>query len=85
VPQFVVRDGQGRFVGRVDLAFPDQRVAVEYDGAWHAGPGQLARDRRRLNALVAAGWRVVHLTAADLHDPDRVLAGIAGALAERGV
>jgi very-short-patch-repair endonuclease len=84
VPQHVVRDEHGRFVARVDLAFPCQRVAVEYDGAWHGRPGQLARDRRRLNALVAAGWRVVYLTAADLHDPDAVLAAVATALAERG-
>ena len=85
VPQFVIRDGQGRFVARVDLAFPDHRVAIEYDGAGHGRPGQLARDRRRLNALVAAGWRVVHLTAADLHAPDGVLAAVVTVLAERGV
>jgi hypothetical protein len=42
-PQYVVRDAEGRFVARVDLAFPEQRVAVEYDGAWHGRPGQLAR------------------------------------------
>jgi hypothetical protein len=34
VPQFeVVHDG--RFLGRVDLAFPGQRLAVEYEGAYH--------------------------------------------------
>lgn len=55
VPQYVVHDVGGRFVARVDLAFPESRIAVEYDGAWHGQPGQLARDRRRLNALVAAG------------------------------
>lgn len=81
VPQYVVRDSRGGFVARVDLAFPQQRVAVEYDGAWHAGAGQFARDRRRLNALLAAGWRVVHLTAADLHRPDAVAIQVAAALA----
>lgn len=81
VPQFVVRDARGGFVARVDLAFPDHRVAVEYDGAWHAEGGQFAKDRRRLNALLAAGWRVVHLTAADLRSPDAVAARIAAVLA----
>lgn len=85
VPQFVVRDADGRFLARVDLAFVAERVAVEYDGAWHGQPGQLARDRKRLNGLVAAGWRVVHVTAADLHRPERILATIRAVLAERGV
>ncbi|WP_089405267.1 endonuclease domain-containing protein [Geodermatophilus saharensis] len=71
---------QGRFVARVDLAWPELRVAVEYDGAWHAEPGQFSRDRQRLNRLQAAGWTVVHVTAADLHDPVRLLATIRAAL-----
>ena len=76
-----VRDRAGNFVGRVDLAFVEQRVAVEYDGAWHAEPGQFAKDRRRLNQLVAAGWTVVHVTAADLRDPAALVARIRSALA----
>lgn len=79
VAQFVVHDVDG-FVGRVDFAWPDRRVAVEYDGAWHAEPGQFARDRRRLNRLQAAGWRVVFVTAADLFRPAELLARIAAAL-----
>jgi very-short-patch-repair endonuclease len=85
VPQYVVLDAGGRFVARVDLAFPELRVAVEYDGAWHGQPGELARDRRRHNALVAAGWTVVHVTAADMHTPDRVVASVTALLRERGV
>lgn len=79
VAQFVVRDAGG-FVARVDFAWPDRRVAVEYDGAWHAGPGQFARDRQRLNRLQAAGWTVVFVTAADLHRPTQLLATIRAAL-----
>ncbi|MGC9666887.1 endonuclease domain-containing protein [Planosporangium sp. 12N6] len=45
-----------------DLAWPEFRVAVEYDGAYHADPGQLELDRRRLNLLVGAGWVVLHAT-----------------------
>jgi G:T-mismatch repair DNA endonuclease (very short patch repair protein) len=81
VPQHVVRDGDGRFVARVDLAFPEHRVAVEYDGAWHGRPGQLTEDRRRLNGLVAAGWTVVHVTAADLRDPAALIARVQALLA----
>jgi very-short-patch-repair endonuclease len=79
--QFVVRDRGGRAIARVDLAFPEQRVAIEYDGAWHAAPGQFAKDRGRLNALVQAGWRVLHLTAADLRDPTAVVAAVRRLLA----
>lgn len=32
--QYVVRDA-GEFVARVDFAWPELKVAVEYDGAWH--------------------------------------------------
>ncbi|MGY2130004.1 DUF559 domain-containing protein [Blastococcus sp. SYSU DS0617] len=73
VPQHVVRDADGGFAARVDLAYPELRVAVEYDGAWHAEDGQFARDRRRLNRLVAAGWTVLHVTAADLRDPEALV------------
>lgn len=43
VPQFEGRSG-GRFVARVDLGFPEHRLAIEYEGAWHAAPGQFSRD-----------------------------------------
>jgi hypothetical protein len=70
----------GRFVARTDFAWPEHKVAVEYDGLWHAEPGQFARDRRRLNRLQEAGWRVVFVTAADLRDPVALVARIAAAL-----
>jgi hypothetical protein len=79
VAQFVVRDGD-RFVARVDFGWPAQRVALEYDGLWHAEPGQFARDRERLNRLTAAGWRVVFVTAADLRHPAQLVARLAAAL-----
>jgi very-short-patch-repair endonuclease len=79
--QYTVRDPAGDFVARVDLAFREQRIAIEYDGAWHAEPGQFAKDRRRLNRLVAAGWTVVHVTAADLRDPAALIARLKALLA----
>jgi hypothetical protein len=80
VAQFVVRDVR-RFVARVDFAWPELKVAVEYDGAWHAEPGQFAKDRERLNQLQEAGWTVVFVTAADLHRPERLVRRVAAALA----
>ena len=73
VPQYRVT-AHGRFVARVDLAWPDARVAVEYDGEWHAGADQLRLDRARLNKLVDAGWLVLHLTSVDLSKPERFAA-----------
>ena len=80
VSQHDVFDGS-RFIARVDLAWPAQRVAVEYDGIWHADAAQLHRDRRRLNSLIAAGWAVIHVTAVRMHDFDTVVAEIRAALA----
>jgi hypothetical protein len=79
VPQFVVRI-DGRFIARVDFAWPDRKVAVEYDGLWHAEAGQFARDRRRLNSLQAAGWRIVFVTAPDMYREALLVRRIGAAL-----
>ena len=79
IAQYRVRDG-GRVVARVDFAWPEQKVALEYDGLWHGESGQFAKDRRRLNRLTAAGWRVIFVTAAELHEPASLLAQIAAAI-----
>ena len=67
-------------MARVDFAWPEHRLALEYDGAWHGEPGQFRRDRHRLNRLTAAGWRVIFVTAADLRNPEALLRRIARAL-----
>ncbi|GAB3194008.1 hypothetical protein GCM10027261_10930 [Geodermatophilus arenarius] len=79
VAQYEVRCG-GRFVARVDFAWPEHRLALEYDGAWHGAPDQLPRDRRRLNGLTSAGWRVHFVTKGDLRGPDDLLRDLARAL-----
>ncbi len=79
VLQFEVRLN-GRFVARVDFAWPDRKVILEYDGAHHADQLQMRRDRSRLNELVTAGWVVLHATAIDLRDPSVLIQTIRGAL-----
>lgn len=79
VPQYeVVQDGV--WLARVDLAWPEHRVIVEYDGEHHFEGLQIAKDDVRLKALVVAGWRVIRLSAADLRNTDDVVGRIAMAL-----
>ncbi|MFI7073756.1 endonuclease domain-containing protein [Micromonospora sediminicola] len=83
VAQHEVRAG-GRFVARVDLAWPALRVAIEYDGDHHRERAHFRRDVARLNALRAAGWVVLRFTADDvLRRPDATVALVRQALAER--
>jgi len=79
VARHVVRQ-HDRFLARLDFAWPARRVALEYEGGWHTT--RIAADRRRIEALQAAGWRVLFVTAADLHSPSPLLARIAAALGE---
>jgi hypothetical protein len=79
-PQYVVLAG-GEFLGRVDLAWPEARLIVEYEGAYHFEDGQIRRDDERYRRLAAAGWQVIRLSAADLRDMASVVSRIAEALA----
>lgn len=67
VPQHAVRIRGRRY--RVDLAYPDQRVFLEFDGLrWHSSPEAIARDHRRQNALTSAGWLPLRFAWLDLTD-----------------
>ena len=65
VRQHQIRSG-GQFVARVDLAYPDHRLAIELAGfRWHAGPGPCRSDRIRGNRIEAAGWRLLRAAPED--------------------
>ncbi|MBV8540686.1 MAG: DUF559 domain-containing protein [Pseudonocardiales bacterium] len=66
----------------IDVAFLAHRVAVEVDGwAWHSDVDRFARDRRRQNALVLAGWTVLRFTWYDLMSrPEGVVAQVRAAV-----
>ncbi|WP_406689086.1 DUF559 domain-containing protein [Saccharopolyspora sp. ID03-671] len=84
VPQLEVFDGD-RFVARLDLAFEEAKVAVEYDGGWHADPAQVEHDRRRRDRLRGLGWTVIVVTNDQLRDGvERVIAEVAAAVRWRG-
>lgn len=72
---------RGNFVARVDFGFRRQRVAVEYDGAWHGDPKQFAKDQNRLLRLREAGWHVIIVTATRLYtDQDGLIQEVFEAL-----
>lgn len=79
--QFEVRHA-GRFVARVDAAYPDQRVAIELDGyEHHTSSKAFQRDRARQNELVSLGWTVLRFTWHDVvNRPQTVVAAIARVL-----
>lgn len=64
--QYEIVDRDGR-LWRVDFAWPDRRVAVEYDGFdWHSSPEALRRDRQKRAALEEIDWRVVSIVSDDV-------------------
>jgi hypothetical protein len=66
VLQYEIVDAQGR-LWRLDFAWPEFRVAAEYDGVdWHSGPDAFLRDRRRSAALQELAWVVVPIIAEDV-------------------
>ena len=75
--QFDVYDAAGRFVARVDLAYPQIKLAIEYDGDHHRERSTFRRDVARLNALRLCGWTVLRFTADDvLRHPAKVVAQV---------
>jgi very-short-patch-repair endonuclease len=81
VLQHRVRDAAGAVLGRADLAWPEQRVLVEFDGDVHRERDVFVGDLRRQNGLVLAGWTVLRFTSADvLGRPEEVVRAIRAAL-----
>ncbi|MGB0100342.1 MAG: hypothetical protein WBP61_08680 [Nocardioides sp.] len=84
VPQYEVKDPSGSVVARVDFAWPELGVFVEFDGLVKyeklLKPGQRASDvvvaEKAREDLVRriTGWRCIRLTWAALERPDRTAA-----------
>ncbi|WP_304193359.1 endonuclease domain-containing protein [Rothia mucilaginosa] len=68
---------------RVDFAWPEARVILEFDGEqkYVDHPGRDRSEAARDRALTRAGWTVVHLTWADIFQKEReVIAHLRGLL-----
>jgi hypothetical protein len=78
-----IHDEHGRPLGRPDLLYRVQRLAIEYDGGNHRD--RLVDDNRRQNRLIGAGFRILRFTAADVYgNPESVVADVRHGLASTG-
>ena len=81
-----VADDQGRPRYRLDLPYPQLRLAFEYDGRHHAeDPAQWAWDVARREWLDGRGWRLIVLRSPDIYvTPWATVHRARDALAQRG-
>lgn len=85
-PQYKIRDASGRVVARVDFAWPQLGVFLEFDGMVKYGKllreGETASDvvvrEKRREELICrlTGWRCIRLVWADLFTPEVTAARI---------
>ena len=55
----------------LDLAYPELRIAIEYDGGYHRfSSQQVLRDDKRREALETMGWLYIKVTVLDLRTPE---------------
>ena len=72
---------------RADLAWPDDKLLIEYNGSYHyETPEQRRRDDYRRNVLGRQGWSVFVLDSTQVHSPDvfdETIKGLARILGKR--
>jgi hypothetical protein len=81
VLQYEVREPSGAWLGRVDMAWPWARLALEYDGRDHTLADRRGRDLDRIDDLQRAGWTVIVVTSRQLYrSPERLVERVREAL-----
>ena len=74
IPQFDVFDDTGRCVATADAALPRWRITIEYDSMQeHLDEFQIARDARRRNRIMAAGYWPLTARVGDLRNGGNTL------------
>jgi len=78
----VLRAGVAR---QPDLAYPEHRVAVEYEGAVHSEAAQVIRDIAREEDYASSGWILVRISKRHMENDGRAaVVKVRAALARRG-
>ncbi|WP_307026199.1 hypothetical protein [Arthrobacter globiformis] len=85
-PQLNVRTELGSGVVRQpDIGYPEQRVAVEYEGEGHSEAEQIVRDIAREEDYGRGGWLLVRISKRHMQNGARsAVAKVRGALVSRG-
>ena len=79
--QYEVLGPYGEVLARLDLAYPEHRLGIEYDGDHHRERDAFRADLARHNRLRAQGWTVLRFIATDIRDtPERTIAQIRATL-----
>ncbi|GAA1763637.1 type IV toxin-antitoxin system AbiEi family antitoxin domain-containing protein [Nocardioides hankookensis] len=84
VPQYEVHDEDGELIGRLDFAWPELGVWVEFDGkvkyqkpfkSGQSAPDVVIAEKRREDRIRRrTGWRCIRLTWDDLEHPEQTAA-----------
>jgi hypothetical protein len=82
--QYPVQDERRRRAVWLDLAYPDHRIGIEYEGEEHTRPERVLRDVGRYTGLVDRGWRIYRFAKYEVYgEPDEIAAKIRRALGAR--
>ncbi|MDF1603473.1 type IV toxin-antitoxin system AbiEi family antitoxin domain-containing protein [Nocardioides sp. YIM 152315] len=89
-PQYEIKDDNGRVVARVDFAWPELGVFLEFDGMvkyekllrdGESASDVVVREKRRQDLICRlTGWQCIRIVWADLFDPARTAALIRSVL-----
>lgn len=83
-PQVEIHRRGGRLIARVDFVYHQYKLVIELDGeAFHPDRDSFCKDRRKQNALVLEGYRVLRFTYFDLFAaPEYVVSQVVTAIAQ---
>jgi hypothetical protein len=94
-PQYDIYDEHGTWIARVDFAWPDCKVFVEFDGKSKyqkllkpgEDPGEVVFREKKREDLIrrVTGWTCIRLTWADLYAPEATAARVLRELGQQAV
>jgi very-short-patch-repair endonuclease len=82
--QWVVQDARRRRAVWLDLAYPEYKIGIEFEGEEHLKPERVLRDISRGTDLLDDGWRLYRFTKLEVYgEPDEIAAKVDRALSVR--